>query len=160
MICWQIFLHNNNWHVPGVIGKTELTRKFVEAWRKRTGVTGRIGMRQRIYALREVIQPEYPEGKLRKASESERDFLLKWYDAFYDEALSGLESINPQEIAKTNLQAGDIYLWVDREPVCMADVGRKMNQRRLCLPCIFSTRVKKKRICCSPCGSNEPIDAG
>ena len=56
------FLHDNNWHVPGVIGKPELTQKFVEAWRIKTGVSGSIAMRQRIYGLSEVIHPAYPEG--------------------------------------------------------------------------------------------------
>ncbi len=138
------FLHENNWHVPGVIGKPELTQKFVGAWRIKTGVSGRIAMRQRIYGLREVLHPTYPEGVIRKASESERDFLLKWYDAFYEEALPGLEQIDPQEIARTNLLAGDVYLWIDKEPVCMADVGRKMING-VCVCHVYSPPETRKR---------------
>ena len=108
--------------------------------------------------MRSYIQ-RIRRGAIRKAGESERDLLIKWYDEFYEEALPGLEKIDPQEIARTNLLAGDVYLWIDKEPVCMADVGRKMING-VCVCHVYSPPETRKRgYCFSSCCSDEPVDA-
>lgn len=118
-------LHLNGWAVPGVLGATKISQEVASAWQKVTGQGYREGLRQRIYDLREVKHPQSSPGHLRLATEDDRKLLTQWIYAFEKEALGRDNLINAHQAAKKKILEQELYLWVDKEPVCMAGKSRR-----------------------------------
>lgn len=117
-------LHLNGWAVPGVLGAAKISEQVARAWQKVTGEGYAEGMRQRIYELREVKHPQSSPGDLRLATEDDRKLLTQWIYAFEKEALGVDNLINAHQAAKKKILYQEVYLWVDKEPVCMAGKSR------------------------------------
>jgi len=112
------------WEVPGVLGPTEVARLFAETWAKVSAVSYRAGMRQRIYALNQVIHPDPTPGRLRLAIEDDLDLVTSWAFNFHQDAFGEGDLALAQETAQTKIAYREIYLWEDGEPVSMAAKGR------------------------------------
>lgn len=107
------------------MGEENTVRSFADQWKKKTGVTYREGMRQRIYELREVNPIELPEGTFRQAASEDLDFAIKWGRSFHTDCFG--DSGNPaniERITKDMIKEGNLYFWKNPEPVSMAAVTR------------------------------------
>lgn len=113
--------------LPGVMGPVSISRTFAEHWHSLTGQPFRLDLRERIYQLDAVTPVTGVPGQLRRASQADRDILVRWSDAFTREAFAGRESLDAEQWAKAALaapaQLRGIWLWEDREPVAMAGYG-------------------------------------
>ena len=108
-------------HPPGVNAAPAPAQEFAAAWTQQTGQRYRMGMRMRLYELGRLQPPDpHPPGQARTALEEDRDLLLAWLDAFYDEA--GPEG--PREsrrVVDDRLAFGGLVFWEhDGAPVSLA----------------------------------------
>ena len=114
--------------IPGVVGTVPEIHEFAELWSKRSGVPGRVNMRQGVYALDQVeLVPSVP-GSPRVATRHDRDLALRWWIAFGDEVLHeggpGRERAEASLDHKLSDPASGILLWEDGgEPVSLAGWG-------------------------------------
>ena len=116
-------LAQNRWEIPGVLGLPPVAQAFAAAWADVSGAKVEEGMRQRIYALREVIAPEPPGGRLRAATEEDIEWVARWSTAFNQE-IFGSSVENAREMAERKIRFRDIYIWEDGGPVSIASRSR------------------------------------
>ena len=98
--------------IPAVIGPAAQARAFAEAWAALKGVTCQVGMRQRVYELRAVHWPaQAAAGKLRLASRTDQDVVVKWLTEFTHEARLGPPDV-PSFVA-SHISNKTLFLWED-----------------------------------------------
>ena len=68
--------------IVGVLGKSELSEAFLEAWQSRTNQSFTLKMRQMIHQLNHVIPAHTVKGKLLIAQPSDLEMLECWRSAF------------------------------------------------------------------------------
>jgi hypothetical protein len=76
-------------------------------------------MALRAFQLEQVQAIPQATGRLRIATENERELLIRWFEAF---ALEALGSVEPgvERTVERHLQRGSAYIWEDETPVSMA----------------------------------------
>jgi RimJ/RimL family protein N-acetyltransferase len=119
-------LHDERPEIPGVLGPAPLSLTFAECWREVGGQDFRRGMAQRIHRLEKVRPVLATSGRLRPATEDDRDLLVEWFAAFDQEALSGPGDLEAEERSVSRYLGAEAYglwLWEDGEPVSMAGHG-------------------------------------
>ena len=109
--------------IPGVTAASALAENFCVQWSRVANVNYRVGMRQRIYELRKVNPPQWAQGTMRLATRNDIDLVEQWAIAFKDEAL-GTPAGNLRGLMERKIEARELYLWVDGEPVSMAATAR------------------------------------
>ena len=110
----------NRWNVPGVLGPTDVAGEFAAIWTEVTGAKHRVGVRQRVYELRQVVHPGSTRGGLRVATEDDLDLVTKWAATFNREALMERDLREAEEVAPSAISRRELYLWEDGKPVSMA----------------------------------------
>jgi predicted GNAT family acetyltransferase len=108
--------------LPGASGPAALTRSFAEVWHALTGEPYQRVLHEYLYRLDRLVPPSAVPGQLRRASEADHPLLEEWIVAFNDEALGGVEHMNPARWV-TNALSFDtrgLYLWEDDVVVAMA----------------------------------------
>lgn len=113
-------LWQGKWPVPGIMAREATAEAFATLWSRRTGAGFRIGMRQGIYELRQVINPKYPSGEFKQAYIEDMELVRRWASGFHDD-IFGRE--HPERTIKSGEEAvknGTLFLWVDGEPKSMA----------------------------------------
>ncbi len=113
--------------LPGVLGPVDTARSFAETWKDLSRQPCRRKRADRVHRLESVIPTEDVQGRLRQATEADRELLLEWFAAFGVEALG--EDIGPQATARSvdaylTTEGMSLYLWEDEEPVSMAGRSR------------------------------------
>jgi predicted GNAT family acetyltransferase len=73
--------------LPGVVGALPEVERFAELYARRTGSEARRTMGQGVFELTEVVRPPQPPGVSRIADESDRDRVVRWFEAFADEVV-------------------------------------------------------------------------
>jgi uncharacterized protein len=73
--------------LPGVVGSVPEVERFAGLWCERTGSTSRRTMGQGVYALDQVVASPEASGTWRLAGESDRDLIVRWFEAFANEVL-------------------------------------------------------------------------
>lgn len=100
--------------LAGASGPKSTVEPFVAAWSSATGCPSRLAMAERIYRLSRVIPPPPVPGTWRLADVRDRAFLLEWFTAFRDEAMSVRPPAGEAE-AMVDLwvrrDGRDAYLW-------------------------------------------------
>jgi uncharacterized protein len=100
---------------PGVLGPSTHSLAFAETWSRLNGVPFRPGMSERVYELRQVIQPPAPGGFLRLALPADEPLLAQWAYDFSLEALPDephhLEEA--RQMASFKVRDGDFFVWED-----------------------------------------------
>ena len=109
-------LIERHWPVVGTLGPAGLAEAFAGLWTGLTGAASRPGMRQRVYELRQVIRPRYSPGSLRTAVEDDAAVVLKWMEAFQQEALPDSPPAPPELIAG-RIAERSVFLWDHAGPV-------------------------------------------
>ena len=113
--------------LPGVLGPVGAARSFAETWQELAGQPYRKKKAQRIHRLEKVIPVEGVPGRLRRATEADRELLMKWFVAFAAEALG--EDVDPHTAARSveaylGTEGVGLYLWEDRRPASTAGRSR------------------------------------
>jgi RimJ/RimL family protein N-acetyltransferase len=114
---------------PGVVGNVPGVEAFAERWSGITGDRVSTTLRQGVFALEHVVEPERPAGLAEPARLADLDVLVRWWLAFEAEALpddrtgDGPDAHTVEEVRRgieERLAGGDNGVWVwriDGEPV-------------------------------------------
>ena len=120
-------LHFTGNSLPGVKAPTDEGKAFAETWQALTSQSYEIKMALRAFQLKQVEKISKATGELRQATESDRQLLIDWFEAYVVEAL-GIAATNTERAVDRHLQRGTAYLWSDETPVSMAcDLGITSN---------------------------------
>jgi hypothetical protein len=108
--------------LSGVSGPEPTASQFAAVWAARRGITARVVISQRLYALAPATAPPAtlegaPSGALRLASADDAAIVASWSAAFLAE--TGLRHVDAS-IFDQFMKAGQLHLWADPEPRCMA----------------------------------------
>jgi predicted GNAT family acetyltransferase len=109
-----------DWQMPGVLGPGMAAAPVAEAWAAQTGQHSQLVGRQRLYALRQVPAPVPVPGRLRPAARADVDRVARWRHAFQVELFGHADVEQSGRVARLRVEAGDIFLWEDGQPVSMA----------------------------------------
>ncbi len=111
--------------IPGVTGPVEIAGRFAEAWGRAHDLTSSLKIAERVYRLERVEPPDGVPGTVRLATESDRDLLVAWVDAFAVEALDRADPDQASEMVDRSFRAGTRtwYLWDDGGPASVAAAG-------------------------------------
>ena len=112
-------LHARYGTLPGVHGPHDISRAFAEHWQQVSGQPFRPGLGMRIYQLTRVIPVTGVAGRLRRATEEDRDLMIAWMEAFGGETGTGGDAMRGIDL-RLNDPRRALYLWEDGRPVSMA----------------------------------------
>lgn len=112
--------------LPGVISSVPFSRAFAEEWQRLTGQPYELWMAERIYQLEEVKPVRGAPGRMRKATEQDREMLHRWFAEFNREALrendtSFLDGMIDRWL---HSEMQGLFIWEDGQPVSMAGFSR------------------------------------
>lgn len=112
------------WTPPGTIGPADVARAFAEVWAAATGTRFRLLRHERVYELRQVMQPVGVPGAMRVATEADTALVAGWIHAFTQEV--GLEGTaeSAAEMAAQRIDQRDMFLWEAGRPVSLAGKSR------------------------------------
>jgi predicted GNAT family acetyltransferase len=113
-------LLRGGWPVPGLMAEEAVAEAFAAIWRSKTGAGYRIGMRQRIYELRQVVHPGYPPGEFRPAASDDVALVRQWARGFHEDCFGDGRYEQSIRSAEEKVKNGTLYLWVDGVPRSMA----------------------------------------
>lgn len=136
-------VHRHYPDLGAILGPKEAARSFAVTWARRFGLTFRPGMRQRVYKLDRVIEPDPPvPGIIRAAKKSEKTMLIEWLVAFHREV--GFPLGDPESSAGQFLMDGEAWFWCDPGPVSLAVcTGHTRNGVRIGL--VFTPMAQRGR---------------
>lgn len=111
--------------LPGVNGPATCAARFAQAYRELVGADAEPVMRYRMFRLDAVTAPLGVPGRLREATQADRELLIGWSMAFTAEALpqeGPVDAVRTGRLVDARLRRpGAQWLWeVDGEPVCTA----------------------------------------
>ncbi len=112
-------LHSTQNLPPGVNGPIDEAKAFAENWHSLTGQSYQLKMALRAFQLEQVQTISKANGHLRQATQSDREILIRWFEAFLLEALHTPPK-HTERAVDNHLQRGTAYIWEDRTPVSMA----------------------------------------
>ncbi|WP_017315040.1 GNAT family N-acetyltransferase [Mastigocladopsis repens] len=126
-------LHLTQESLPGINAPTIEAKAFAEAWHSLTGQSYQLKMVLCAFQLEQVQAIPKATGCLRIATESDRELLICWFEAFALEALGHVEP-GVERTVERYLQRSTAYIWEDEVPVSMAcRVGVTPNGARVSL---------------------------
>jgi len=105
--------------IPGVTGDKELADSFQKLWCRKRGVTVQKTMAERIYRLEKVNPVPLAKGRLRPATEADKELVVEWAHAFYLDTF-GTDRNMPESDITPALAGGAVFIWEDERPVSMA----------------------------------------
>ncbi|MBU0490578.1 MAG: hypothetical protein KKA73_28585 [Chloroflexi bacterium] len=117
-------LAREGWHVPGVLGPSPAAARVAGAWSAFTGRETRLGRRQRVYELRQVLTPVPARGQLRPATAADLDLAARWWYEFHVDIFGKANREETAQSARFRIEQGDLYLWDDEGPVSLANKTR------------------------------------
>lgn len=117
--------------LPGVLGPSVLSQTFAETWSRLSSQPYRDGMRQRVFALHEVVYFGSAAGWLRPAIEADLSLVMAWLTGFLVDALAGEGQSQVGKMAQRHITDGTLYLWENNgQPVSMAAKTRQTRHGR------------------------------
>jgi predicted GNAT family acetyltransferase len=105
--------------IPGIVGDKEMADVFAKRWCKKTSVTIKDTMAQRIYRLDKVNDLRPAPGRLRMATKADKDLVSKWFHGFHVD-IGGEARGEPMNDVNLVVDSGSVFLWEDGKPVSMA----------------------------------------
>jgi len=113
--------------VPGVSGPPTAARAISHAWSEATGRPTRLARSEAIHALTEVSDPpRRAAGTLRAPTADDRERVISWLQAFNDEVRDGVGE--PEQVLNDRATQAGIFLWDDRQPVCLVGCSPVVNR--------------------------------
>jgi len=117
-------LARSGWSLPGVRAPSEAAARLAANWTEATGQGHRLTHRRTAYKLVRVLTPPPQRGYLRRATKADGDLAARWAYGF-DMDISGHgDAEEARQMAATRIEDGDMYLWIDEQPRCMAIKNR------------------------------------
>lgn len=110
--------------LPGVNGAVRPAAAFADLWTKRSHTCAEIGMRLRVYCLREVDPPVGVPGRMHLAREEDVDLLAEWMRGFHAEAVRDDPPTDPREVVLRFMESGTLVVWDHDGPVSLAGSSR------------------------------------
>lgn len=122
---------------PGIVGPSDVTANFINAWSKITRQETAECMDQIIYSLKKVLMPPSVEGRLRFARPEEYTLIGAWMKAFCEDALPKADHITlDKSLTEAQKRIADktIVVWdVQGTPVAMAGLSGTDSLSRISL---------------------------
>jgi uncharacterized protein len=112
------------WKLPGVIGPSGPAGLFASRYGDRFRIGSTINMELGLYVLREVEPVPQAGGSLRRAETSDLSFIHNWFEGFYLDCFGGIPDYAGRAATERIVSSGDLFIWVDGEPVSMAGTSR------------------------------------
>jgi uncharacterized protein len=110
--------------IPGVVGDKKLADVFAGRWCGRHGLKVVNTQTQKVYKLTTVKDVPMAPGKLRAATEADRELVKKWSHGFHVDCF-GTNSKVPESDLTMRIPEGNVFLWeVDGKPVSTAEKTR------------------------------------
>lgn len=110
-------LAEQNTQFPGVVGPADVSAAFSNSWTAATGQKFDEYMDQIIYSLKKVTPQQAAEGKMRLATEKEKERVAEWLVAFGTDShlpKSERQSIEQaRRTAEERIKANRIFVWED-----------------------------------------------
>lgn len=107
-------LHGIYGTLPGVLGPKTESRQFAEAWQRTSGQPFHRGVAQRIYQLESVVPVSGVPGRMRTATDDDREWLVEWSHAFMIETRDGATTIEQASRTINGYLTSDtrgMYVW-------------------------------------------------
>jgi len=148
--------------LPGVHAERATALRFAEAWAKAAGCSHEIAMEQRLYRLTKATPPVGVPGRLRLARPEDRELLIRWVDAFFEEAVAGSPDAESEKMVDRLTEAGSLVVWDDDDPVSIANCGRP-TPSGISITLVYTSPSKRGRGYASACVaalSQRQLDAG
>ena len=92
-------------------GDTTATTAFAARWRELTGARPRVVLSEGVHVLDALVPPEGVLGRLRPAAAADTDLVVRWLNAFAEEALPGRPPGLDERGVRRRLDAGRLLLW-------------------------------------------------
>jgi predicted GNAT family acetyltransferase len=105
--------------IPGAMGDKELADIFAELWCDKLGAKVSYIQAQRIYRLVRVKAVPLSRGRIRQATEADKDLVTKWSHAFHIDTHGDVRNM-PETDITPGLEREWVFLWEDGKPVSMA----------------------------------------
>lgn len=109
---------------PGVLGNRPSIDAFASRWAGAVGVVPEVEMGQGVFTLDEVADLDLTAGSMREATVADKDVILGWTVAFWDEAVEKEPIVDPEKGVDERLNPDKpqgMSLWeVDGQVVCMS----------------------------------------
>jgi len=107
--------------LPGVNGEAGTAAMFAGAWTETTKSSARPLQGQRIYEVREVVEPRGVPGRFRPATIDDEGLLVEWIGAF----LADIGDVgDASAIVAHRLPLGHFWLWDDGAAVSVAALSK------------------------------------
>ena len=108
--------------VPGFNADASTAARFAGQWTERTRSAARPIEGQRVYEVEQVIEPTGVSGRLRAATEEDRDDVVAWFEGFAAE--TGEMGGHPAAVvAEHRLRVGQLWVWEDDGSVAVAGLS-------------------------------------
>jgi predicted GNAT family acetyltransferase len=137
-------LLDRGWKVPGVRGPTEVARCVARSWADISGQRCELERQQRVYELREVKTPVPPRGRLRLATKADLELVTGWRYEFCKAVFGQADREEVRRAALRGVEDGDIYLWEDERPVCMA-TQRRPTTNGISVSLVYTPPERRRR---------------
>ncbi|MBN1437790.1 MAG: GNAT family N-acetyltransferase [Anaerolineales bacterium] len=130
-------LIHEGWRISGVIGPGPLAGAVSEKLAAAGGCRFQTEHRLRLYSLSGVETAVGARGRLRQASAAELETARVWWHAARVEMFGKADLEESRRSAGYRLGDGELYLWEDREPVCMA-VSTRPTKSGICIGMVYT----------------------
>jgi predicted GNAT family acetyltransferase len=130
--------------VPAVLAPETLGRRFAKIWCARSGADSRVGMRQRVYELREVQSIRLPPGQCRAATAADLELVRDWAHGFHAACFGESEPTRAIRSGEDMVATGDLFLWFDGGPVSMAGRTRRTPHGQ-CVSYVYTPPEHRRR---------------
>lgn len=108
----------------GVNGETAAATAFAAAWADCAGSVVDVSMR--LYRL-DVLSTPHASGSARLAVAGDAELILGWVMAFHVEAAPNHPTDHVADLVQHRLSAGQLWFWVNAEPVSLAGLSAPAN---------------------------------
>lgn len=112
--------------LPGVLGPSNLSKRFAMYWHELTDQPVELGLSQRIYKLETVKPQKAVSGRMRPIVEADRSTITQWLVAFHEEAMGEKLQDNPFDKHFDSALEGKIrryFVWEDGDGTLVSFAG-------------------------------------
>ena len=113
--------------IPGARGEKEITDNFVKYWCATHNIKVEGMIAQRVYKLEHLNDIELSDGRLRLASEKDKELIIKWAHAFHTDVFASSHINEPEDNIVPKIDEKLVYISEDKMPVSMAAKIRQSN---------------------------------
>jgi len=108
-----------------IMAPDEVAKSLAYLWEEKRGMRPYLHSRWNQFRVDTVVRPESPsDGRLRKGTEHDRDFVRTWGVAYGNEKPA---PVNVAEFMLRKLRQGELFFWEDDEPKTMITLSGPTN---------------------------------